>query len=459
MARILVVEDEPVIRTELRRLLVKRGHQISEAASVSEALEHGPATFELIISDLRLPGAQGTEIIASADGVPVIIMTSFATVHSAVDAMKQGAVDYISKPFDPDELILVVERVLRESNLTRANRALKKDLAQSWSVDGLVAQSQAMKEVLERVARVAPTDSTVLILGESGTGKELIARAIHAKSPRIDAAFVAVNCAAIPEGLIESELFGHEKGAFTGAVARQPGLVESASGGTLFLDEIGELPPAAQARLLRLLQESEIRAVGAQRSRKVDVRVISATHRDLPDKVRLGEFREDLYFRLRVVDIQLPPLRQRTEEIPALALFLLEKVSRKLGRTGLSLTPAAQAALLRHTWPGNVRELENALERAVILSPQPAIEPGYLGLLPAARPPTQAPTEPQSPADEIDEASDGEPVFHGALADYFRWFVETHQHELSETELAKRLGISRKTLWERRQKLGLPRNK
>ena len=464
MARILVVEDEAVIRTEVRRLLAKRGHQISEAATVSEALEHGPSGFDLVLSDLRLPGAQGTDLIPHAEGVPVLIMTSFATVHSAVEAMKLGAVDYISKPFDPDELLLAVERILREGRLGRVKQALERDVARTWSVEGMVAAGAAMQEVLERIGRVAPTDATVLILGESGTGKELVARALHAKSPRAEAPFVAVNCAAIPEGLIESELFGHEKGAFTGAVSRQTGLVESAHGGTLFLDEIGELPASAQARLLRMLQESEVRPVGAQRAKKVDVRVVAATHRDLPELIARGEFREDLYFRLRVVDILLPALRARTDELPALAAHLLAKASKKLGRPGLTLSPEAERALLEHPWPGNVRELENALERAAILAPTALLEPVHLGLVPpAARSRAERWPQPRGPstsgASAPAEAAEDEGPFAGALVDYFKRFVEAHQGELSETELAKRLGISRKTLWERRQKLGLPRPK
>ncbi len=444
MSRILIVEDELIIRHELRRLLVRHGHEVSEAGTVEEAREADPKNFDLVISDLRLPGAQGTDLIDAQCTTPVVIMTSFATVKSAVEAMKQGAVDYISKPFDPDELLLTVDRVVRESRLLRHNVALKKDVERTWGVGGIVGKGEAMQAVLARVERVAPTDATVLVLGESGTGKELIARAIHAQSRRVDAPFVAVNCAAIPEGLIESELFGHEKGAFTGASRQHEGLVETAHGGTLFLDEAGELPPSAQARLLRVLQESEIRHVGSSKTRKVDVRIIAATHRDLPELVRSGAFREDLYFRLRVLDIHLPALRDRAEDIPELAEHLLARACGRVGRPGLELSPACKTVLAQHTWPGNVRELENAIERAVILCEGTLIDEQLLGLERVSR---------QAAGEEATSAA-----LELSLEDYFKAFVLQHQDSLGETELAKRLGISRKALWERRQKLGISRS-
>ncbi|QDF07274.1 sigma-54-dependent transcriptional regulator [Myxococcus xanthus] len=459
MSRILVIEDEPIIRTELRRLLVRAGHDVSEAGSVQEASSDYPLdSFDLVLSDLRLPGAPGTDIISMCPGVPVLIMTSYATVKSAVDAMKLGAVDYIAKPFDHDELLMQVERVLREGLLTRQNAALKREVEQAHPVSGMVGNSAAMREVFERVRKVAPSPATVLVLGESGTGKELVARALHAQSPRADGPLVAVNCAAIPEGLLESELFGHEKGAFTGAQAAHPGLVEAAHGGTLFLDEIGELPAPAQARLLRMLQDGEVRRVGATRPRKVDVRIVAATHRDLPRRVQEGSFRQDLYFRLRVVEIRLPPLRERTEDVPALARHLLEKASRKVGRPTASLSPEALEALTTHPWPGNVRELENALERAVILADGPVVTAGLLALeLPDTADSFGASTESTdtSPA-AAEEASGASP---DSMEEYFRRFVMEHQEHMGETELAKRLGISRKALWEKRQKLGIPRTR
>jgi len=443
--RILIVEDEMIIRSELRRLLVQHEYEVEDVATVEEAEEADPTNFDLVLADLRLPGAQGTELIDKAPGVPVVIMTSFATVKSAVDAMRRGAADYVSKPFDPDELLLTVERVLRDARHSRQRVALERDVARTFCVDGIVGRCEAMKGVMDRIERVAPTDATVLVLGESGTGKELIARALHARSRRADSAFVAVNCAAIPEGLIESELFGHEKGAFTGAARRHEGLVNTAHGGTLFLDEVGELPPSAQARLLRVLQESEVRLVGSNKTRKVDVRIIAATHRDLPDLVRSGNFREDLYFRLRVLDIRLPPLRERHEDIPELSAHLLERACARVGRAGLSFDSSAEKALRSHGWPGNVRELENAIERAVILCDGDVIDADLLGL-----------EHVHYDEDDV-QTADTQTTFDLSLEDYFKQFVLANQDELGETELAKRLGISRKALWERRQKLGIPR--
>jgi DNA-binding NtrC family response regulator len=447
MSQILIVEDEEIIRTELGRLLSRAGHEISDAASVPEAeMKYSLDAYDLVIADLRLPGGQGTDLIAKCGETPVLIMTSYATVRAAVEAMQKGAVDFIAKPFDHDEMLMVVDRILREARLRRQNAALRQDLERSYAVAGMVGSCGAMREVFERVRKVAPTDATVLILGESGTGKELVARAVHAQSPRQDAPIIAVNCASIPDTLIESELFGHERGAFTGAHIARAGLVEAADGGTLFLDEIGELPLSAQARLLRVLQEGEVRRVGATGLRRVNVRLIAATHCNLRQMVRDGRFREDLYFRLRVVEIQLPSLRERGEDVLALADFLLAKTCRRLNRPPLAFSPEAHAAVSKHDWPGNVRELENAIERAVILCEGGAITPELL----AIDSPVLTPTEIHQL--ESEGAS-------GSLEEYFRKFVLQHQHRLSETELAKRLGISRKALWEKRHRLGIPRPK
>ncbi|HLF24013.1 MAG TPA: sigma-54 dependent transcriptional regulator [Burkholderiales bacterium] len=444
MSRILVVEDETVIRQALQRLLARHGYEVAEAGAVSEALDaHDLASFDLIITDLRLPGAPGTDIIASAAPVPVLIMTSYGSVKSAVEAMKLGAADYITKPFDHDEMLLCVNRILEQRRLLRRAQTLQAELDRNYPVGGMIGDCAAMREVFERIRKVAPTDSTVLIRGESGTGKELVARALHEMSPRKDAPVVAVNCAAIPDTLIESELFGHERGAFTGAVAEHRGLIETADGGTLFLDEIGELPAAAQARLLRVLQEGEIRRVGSARARKVNVRLIAATHRDLEGRVAEGSFRSDLYFRLHVFEIQLPPLCDRGDDIATLAEFLLAKICRRLNRPRAWLAPQALSAMQAYRWPGNVRELENAIERAVILCEDGQITADMLALDPT----------PPATIGAADAAG------NLSLEDYFRRFVLTHQDRLTETELAKRLGMSRKALWERRQRLNLPRPK
>jgi DNA-binding NtrC family response regulator len=441
MPRILIIEDEQAIRQALSRLLEKKGYQVAMAESVESALNtQAIDSFHLVLTDIRLPGVPGTEIIRHAGDAPVLVMTSYASVRSAVDAMKQGAADYIAKPFDHEELLLIIHRLLKERLLERRSAQLESELDHAYPVDGMVAQCAPMRLVLDQIGKVAPTDATVLILGESGTGKELIARALHKHSRRQDQPFVTVNCAAIAESLLESELFGHEKGAFTGAEKSRTGLVESADGGTLFLDEIGELPLSAQARLLRVLQNGEIRRVGSETSRQVDVRLLAATHRDLKAEADAGRFRNDLYFRLRVVEICLPPLRERGEDIIGLARLLLDKCRRDLNRSPMTFSPQAIQRISQHPWLGNVRELENAVQRAVILSSDQQIDAHMLGLEQEAVPSTQAPEAPAS------------------LDDYFRQFVLDHQNTMTETDLASALGVSRKTLWQRRQRLGIPRN-
>jgi DNA-binding NtrC family response regulator len=444
MSRILIVEDEPVLRDELRRLFDRKGHEVADAESVRDASDrYQIGNHELILADLRLPGAPGTEFITMAPEVPVLIMTSYATVKSAVEAMRMGAVDYIAKPIDHDELLLLVDRILERERLRRQNAALQADVARIYAVDGIVGACPPMQDVFERIRKVAATSSTVLILGESGTGKELVARAIHAQSPRREAPIVTVNCAAVPSSLIESELFGHEKGAFTGASSAHAGLIEAADGGTLFLDEIGELPLTVQAQLLRVLQNGEVRRVGSTRMRRVDVRLVAATHRDLVVMIQEGTFRSDLYFRLRVVDVKLPPLRERGEDIDELALYLLEKICARLNRPRRIMSPGALQAIRGYSWPGNVRELENAIERAAILFDADTLLREHLGLEAAAPAPV-----PSAPPGEEEDLS---------LEAYFRRFVLTHQHHMSESDMAAKLGISRKALWERRLKHALPR--
>ncbi len=443
MACILLIEDEEIIRNALRRLLERNGYGVAMAESVEEATtRHDVSSFDLIIADLRLPGAPGTDIMHHAPAVSTIIMTSYASVRSAVEAMKSGALDYIAKPFDNDELLLAVQRAVKERRLQRQNAALKADLNRDYPVAGIIGTCAPMRQVFARIGKVAPTSTTVLVLGESGTGKELVARALHERSQRADGPMIAVNCAAIPDALIEAELFGHEKGAFTGAVGMRQGLVETAHGGTLFLDEIGELPLAAQARLLRVLQEGEIRRVGASASRKVDVRLIAATHRDLGQLVEDGHFRDDLYFRINVMEIRLPALRERGEDIHELARHLLERTCKRLKRPPLRFSKETLERLGSYSWPGNVRELENAVERAVILADSTVITPDLMALPDRERPGSR-------------NADNGGAEL--SLEDYFRRFVLEHQDSATETELARRLGISRKALWEKRQRLGIPR--
>ena len=436
MNRLLIIEDEAVIRGALRRLLERHGHQVDEAGSVEQARAGGKLDdYQLIIADLRLPGRAGDSVLELAPGVPVIIMTSYASVSSAVEAMKNGAADYIAKPFDHDELVLLVERILREKQKERRAAALQTDVDLAFPVAGLVGKSAAMSEVCSRIHKVAPTEATVLITGESGSGKELVARALHRHSRRADAPFVAFNCAALPEHSIEAELFGQDQ-----AERFRPGLIQKAEGGTLFLDEIGELPLPAQARLLRVLQGGthDGEAPGAA----PDVRILAATHRDLRRLVQQNLFRSDLYFRLRVVELALPPLRERGDDLIELAVFLLDRTRRQLGRPPMTLSREAFDAIRRYDWPGNVRELANAIERAVILCDGDRITPDLLAI--------------DHRVTSANPAAAGE---HLSLEEYFRVFVLEHQDQMTETELASALGISRKTLWERRQRFGLPRPK
>lgn len=463
MPNILIVEDETIIRSALRRLLERNQYQVSEAGSVQEAQErHSIPSFDLIVSDLRLPGAPGTELIKLAEGTPVLIMTSYASLRSAVDSMKLGAVDYIAKPFDHDEMLQAVARILKdrenarnrpaESPRSNAGRSQDKAAAAVEGDMNIIGNCAPMQDLFGKIRKVAPTDSTVLIQGESGTGKELVARALHNFSRRAKAPMISVNCAAIPESLIESELFGHEKGAFTGASAGRAGLVEAADGGTLFLDEIGELPLEAQARLLRVLQEGEIRRVGSVQSQKVDVRLIAATHRDLKSLAKIGQFREDLYYRLNVIALRLPALRERGDDVLEIARAFLQRQCTQMAREGLHFSYEAEQAIAQYSWPGNVRELENAIERAVILCEGGEISAELLGI----------DIELAELDDDFDNSSSGsglEPTEDLSLEDYFQHFVLEHQDHMTETELARKLGISRKCLWERRQRLGIPRRK
>ncbi|MBX2812635.1 MAG: sigma-54 dependent transcriptional regulator [Myxococcales bacterium] len=430
MSRILVVEDELVLRSELRRLLVRSGYQVDEASSLEETEAYSLESFDLILTDLRLPGGSGTELLKGKTHPPIVIMTSYATVASAVEAMKRGAADYISKPFEPDELKLTIANVLKSSDHPLASEVQPET--------ALFGRSPPMQQVKTRISKVAATDSIVLILGESGTGKELVARSIHRLSSRSNQAFVAVNCAAIPDGLVESELFGHEQGAFTGANQRHIGLIETAHKGTLLLDEIGELSLSAQARLLRVLQQREVRLVGSNKTIPIDVRILAATHQDLRVMVAERRFREDLYYRLHVLEIELPPLRDRGDDILALAEQLFEQAKRKVGRTELTLSASAKESIKKHLWPGNVRELANAIERAVVLAEGSLVNPSLFRL-------------------SVPRPLDHGPNAHETLSDYFTQFVLKHQDHLSETEIARRLGISRKSLWEKRRRLGIPK--
>ncbi len=441
MHEILIVEDEKIIRVSLSRLLTRNGFSVTSAGSVDEAKAEGLEGFDLIIADLRLPGEEGTALIELTKSVPVLIMTSYSSVQSAVDAMKMGAADYIAKPYNHDEMVLTIQRLLKNQQLENQNKVLKRELDNIHPIKNLMGKSDPILQVKDRIERVAKTDTSVLILGETGTGKELTARAIHAQSLRKDKPLISINCASIPENLIESELFGHEKGAFTGALQSSKGLIATADSGTLFLDEIGELSLEAQSQLLRVLQEGEIRRVGSNKMQYVDIRLIAATHRNLLDMVEQKLFREDLYYRLNVMEITLPPLRHRTDDIMALAKQILHTISTRFQRTDFSFDEDAKVLLKKYHWPGNVRELENIIERSIILSNNEIITAQDLGL-------SQNDTGKNSSRLSTELSMD----------EYFVEFVKEHQQHLNETELSARLGISRKNLWERRQKLGISRS-
>jgi two-component system, NtrC family, response regulator HydG len=372
MPTILVVDDEASARSTLALLLRKRHHRVIEAEGLTEAVKAlTDETFDLIVTDLRMPDGTGLDVLravtAHGHDADVILLTAYAGWESAKEAMQLGAFDYFEKGREPDELFVRIDRALADRALRRENENLRAQITDRYALPGIIARSPEIRRVLDLVTRVAPTDATVLIQGESGTGKELIAKAIHHASPRARGPFVAVNCGALPESLLESEIFGHVKGAFTGASMSKKGLFEEAHQGTLFLDEIGEMTPALQVKLLRALQDGEVRPVGSTQSVTVDARVLAATNRDLDQLMRGKNFREDLFYRLNVIALTLPPLRERREDIPVLAEHFLARFAAKQGRA-LRLGPDALDRLLAYAWHGNIRELENAMERAAILS-------------------------------------------------------------------------------------------
>lgn len=386
--RVLVIDDEDIIREAARRIL--EGYEVATAENGKEGLrEMRKRPFDLVLTDLKMPGMDGIEVLKSAKEVSpeaeVIIITGYGTVKTAVEALQHGAYDYIEKPFTPEALLNVIERCLESRRLRIENLMLRQQVHALYSLENVVGSSKAMQRIFELVATVAPTGSTVLLTGESGTGKEVIAKAIHYNSPRRNGPFIAVDCGTIPDSLIESELFGHTRGAFTGAVTTEKGLLDLAAGGTVFFDEIGELPPSTQAKLLRVIQEKEFRPVGGRGTVKVDVRVIAATNRDLDKMVREGAFREDLYYRLNVFPIRVPPLRERKEDIPALTYHFLKKYSEETGKDVTHISLESIKRLTAYDWPGNVRELENIIHRAVILTKGKTLRPRDI-TLPEAEP-------------------------------------------------------------------------
>lgn len=448
--RILVVEDDAGLRDCVQCLLRTKGF----ATVIGETVEQGLRAlrsddFDLVITDLRLPDSTGLDLIRGAKELdpetPVILMTSYSSVESAIEALRLGAVDYLIKPFDNSEFLHSVQRALDERRIKRENRILKRSLKIAYGADDLIGESPAIKRVMDLIKRVAPTDASVLIQGESGTGKELVARAIHATSPRADGSFVAINCGAIPEDLMESELFGHAKGAFTGATGHSEGLIREAQDGTLLLDEISELPLNLQVKLLRVLQEREVRPIGGTRTYQVDVRFLAATNRDLKAQVKEGTFREDLYFRLNVINIWVPPLRERPGDVMLLARRFIQQHSRKLGKQVRGIGDDLMEFLANYHWPGNVRELENLIERSVILADSDVLSAKYLG---------DMGTAPGKAVPSDSSGTNSESLFEHKLSveEYIQEFVRYYQDGYNETELARMLGIGRKALWARRRK-------
>ena len=372
MTSILIIDDEPLQREILSTILSEEGYTVYTASSLEEARRIiNDAIPEIILTDLKLGSQNGMEILNNLPEEPfrpaTVVITAFGTISSAVEAIKKGAFDYLTKPLDKEVLLVTIKKAEERMNLIKENLRLRKELYGRFKIDGIIGKSRKMLQILDIVKKVTPTNATVLIYGESGTGKELIARAIHYNSPRKDKPFITINCAAIPETLLESELFGYEPGAFTGANTRKIGLIEAADKGTLFLDEIAELPLTTQSKLLRVLQSKEVRRIGGKDTITVDVRIIAATNKNLSEQVEKNKFREDLYYRLKVVTVEIPPLRERKEDIPELVSFFIEKYSKEFGKRINGIENSAMEALLNYSWPGNIRQLESVIERAIII--------------------------------------------------------------------------------------------
>ena len=437
-ASILVADDDAVARDLLVEVLTREGYRVRAAAGGAEAIRAAESeVFDVALIDLRMPDVDGLAVLARIRALdpapPVFILTAFAAIETAIEAIRQGAYDYLSKPFRVDEIKLAVRRVLETERLVRENREFRQELQGRYGVERLIGQSPEMVVIYRLVARVAALDTTVLIQGETGTGKELVARAIHYASPRAERPFVAIDCAALPETLFESELFGHERGAFTGAVGSRRGLLETAEGSTCFLDEIGDLPLGLQAKLLRVLQERVLRRVGGNEPIPVNLRLIAATNRDLRKRVEDGTFREDLYYRLNGVTIMMPPLRERGADIPLLAHDFMQRYATAAGKPLEGFAPEALALLSSYRWPGNVRELEHAIERAVALARSAVLLPEDLP--PEIRSETARAPELPAPRMTLDEVK--------------RWYVASVLEETggNKVRAADLLGIDRRTLY------------
>jgi two-component system response regulator AtoC len=442
---ILVVDDETAMRECLRDWLLEDGYEVGLAASGPEAIAMArDYPWHVVLLDLKMPGMDGLQALAElrqvAPNAEVVMMTAYATVDTAVQAMKSGAFDYLVKPFDPEEVELLIKKVVSHQELVLENILLRRRLEEREEFDEIIGQSQPMLDLFETLSRVAPADSTVLITGESGTGKELVARAIHGNSPRCYHPFITVSCGALPDSLLESELFGHEKGAFTGADQIRKGRIEMANGGTLFLDEIGEISAKTQVDLLRVLQEKKIQRLGSEEEIPVEVRILAATNRDLLKAIGEQRFREDLYYRLNVISIHLPALRERKEDIPLLAESFIRKFCLEMNKDLVTIGPEAMRLLTNYHWPGNVRELENIIERALVIGTGKAIVPGDLPF----------------GQGQIQEAELPESI-HEMERLHIKRILNNTAWNISQS--ARRLGIDRQTLYNKMQKYGLSRDK
>ncbi len=460
MEPLLLVEDKTELRAMLRKALERADYTVDDAPDGSAAVNKiRSRRYTVVLTDLKLPGCSGLDVLREAKQadptIPVILITAFGSIEEAVTAMKEGAFDFIQKPVDLDHLKLLVGRAAQQQELLRENLLLREEYAARYGFPRIVGEHPSMKDASQQIQRVAATDSTVLLLGESGTGKELFARAVHHLSPRRDYPFVALSCAAIPEGLVENELFGHERGAYTGAGARKVGKIELAHRGTIFLDEIGELPMPIQSKLLRVLEERQFERVGGTQPIEVDVRILAATNKNLRAAAADKSFREDLYFRISAVPITIPPLRERGDDVLLLAEHFLERYRREFRKPALHLTEDAKMRLTTYAWPGNVRELQNAIERAVILSDGEALDAAALQL------PTAHPATGEMPAGMLDERFQWEgtlqQVSERALAHVERFKIETALRECkwNKTRAAEKLGVSYKTLLNKTRSLGL----
>ena len=444
--RLLIVEDESTLRESLQRVFIREGYEVDTAGSAEEGLrifEEG--AYDLIVTDILLPGLNGIEFLKEAKKQVmdqlVIVMTAYASIETAIGALRAGAYDYILKPIIHEEIKRIIRNALNVRSLRAENLILKKQIERLYDFEKIIGESRVIKDLIDQVKKISDSKTNILILGETGTGKELFTRAIHFNSSRRNKPFIPINCSAIPDNLLESELFGHVKGAFTGATQSKRGLFEEADGGTVFLDEIADLNPALQAKLLRVIDDHEIRPVGSTQSRKVDIRLIAATNKDIVKAVKEGLCREDLYYRLNVVTLNLPPLREHPEDILLLAKHFLSIYAQEIGKPIRGFHERAVKLLQDYRWPGNVRELQNIIERAVLITDRDIIYPEHL-------PEGMRTTNPHI-LEAIDQSL--------SIENYTKQFIERYQSSLTEQKLAEKLGITRKALWEKRKKWGLVR--